>query len=95
MASHGHAVSAEVGAGLLNVLLAANGAARAASERAAWDRAEARSEAAVHRLGQALLASQAREAELARQLAAARAEVAGLRIRASKAEARIPAARRA
>lgn len=93
--SHGHAVSAEVGAGLLNVLVAADGAARAAREQAAWDRAEARSEQAVHRLGQALLASRAREAELARQLAAARAEVAGLRIRASKAEARIPTLRRA
>ena len=91
--SHGHAVTGEVGTGLLNALLAADGATKAALERAAWDRAEARSEAAVHRLGQALLASRAREAELARQLAAARAEVAGLRIRASKAEARRPARR--
>ncbi|SFU51665.1 MULTISPECIES: hypothetical protein [unclassified Methylobacterium] len=82
-----------ISGGLYGALLAADGAARAAREQDAWDRAEARSEAAVHRLGQALLASRAREAELARQLAAARAEVAGLRIRASKAEARIPARR--
>ncbi|MDE4912240.1 hypothetical protein PQI07_16285 [Methylobacterium sp. 092160098-2] len=84
-----------VSAGLGGALLAIDAGLRAAREQAAWDRAEARSEDAVHRLGQALLASRAREAELARQLAAARAEVAGLRIRAHKAEARIPVARRA
>ena len=84
-----------VSAGLGGALLAIDAGLRAAREQAAGDRAEARSEAAVHRLGQALLAARAREAELARQLAAARAEVAGLRIRAHKAEARITPARRA
>lgn len=82
-----------ISAGLGGAFLAIDAGMRAAREQAAWDRAEARSEAAVHRLGQALLTSRAREAELARQLAAARAEVAGLRIRASKAEARLPARR--
>lgn len=95
MAGHGRAVTSEIGAGLMGALLAVDGAVRAGRERAAWDRAEARAEDAVHRLGQALLASRAREAELARHLAAARAEAAGLRIRAARAEARIPAARRA
>lgn len=95
MAGHARSATGEIGAGLMGALLAVDGAVRAGRERAAWDRAEARAEAAVHRLGQALLASRACEAELARQLAAARAEAAGLRIRATRAEARIPAARRA
>ncbi|GJD54849.1 hypothetical protein [Methylobacterium dankookense] len=95
MAGHARAATGEIGAGLMGALLAVDGAVRAAREQAAWDRAEARAEDAVHRLGQALLASRAREAELARQLAAARAEATGLRIRATRAEARIPAARRA
>lgn len=91
MRDHRQILHDGIGAGLGAALLAVDAGVRAAREQAAWDRAEARSEAAVHRLGQALLASKAREAELARQLAAARAEVAGLRIRALKAEARLPA----
>ncbi|UIN36921.1 hypothetical protein [Methylobacterium oryzae] len=95
MRDHGQILHDGISAGLGGALLAMDAGIRAAREQAAWDRAEARSEAAVHRLGQALLASRAREAELARQLAAARAEIAGLRIRATKAEARIAPARRA
>ncbi|KZB98987.1 hypothetical protein AU375_04790 [Methylobacterium radiotolerans] len=93
MQNHGQILHDGISAGLGGALLAIDAGVRAAREQAAWDRAEARSEQAVHRLGQALLASRARETELARQLAAARAEIAGLRIRALKAEARIPARR--
>ncbi|MGU3449726.1 hypothetical protein [Methylobacterium sp. 391_Methyba4] len=93
MQNHGQILHDGVSAGLGGALLAMDAGIRAAREQAAWDRAEARSEAAVHRLGQALLASKAREADSQRQLAAARAEVAGLRIRALKAEARLPARR--
>ena len=93
MRDHGQILHDGISAGLGGALLAMDAGIRAHREQAAWDRAEARSEQAVHRLGQALIASRAREAELARQLAAARAEVAGLRIRAAKAEARLPARR--
>ncbi len=93
MRDHGQILHDGISAGLGGALLAMAAGISAAREQAAWDHAEARSEAAVHRLGQALLASRAREAELARQLAAARAEIAGLRIRAHKAEARLPARR--
>ncbi|MBP1182958.1 hypothetical protein [Methylobacterium sp. PvR107] len=95
MRDHGQILHDGISAGLGGALLAIDAGIRAAREQAAWDRAEARSEAAVHRLGQALLASRAREADLQRQLAAVRAEIAGLRIRAAKAEARLPVARRA
>ena len=58
--------------GLLGAaLLAASDGARAARERAAWDRADAAAEASVHALGQRLLQSQARERALLAELAAA------------------------
>ncbi|GJD65767.1 hypothetical protein [Methylobacterium frigidaeris] len=94
MAGHGSAVCGEVGAGLFGALLAADGAARAAREQAAWARADAAAEDAVHALGQRLLRAQARERELLQEIAALRAEAQAQRSRACRAEGQLLGLRR-
>lgn len=66
--------------GMLAVGVALVAGQRARREAQAWAQADADAESAVHRLGQALLASRRREAELARDLAAAQAEIRALRL---------------
>ncbi|TXN30865.1 hypothetical protein FV220_05990 [Methylobacterium sp. WL19] len=66
--------------GMMAVGVALVAGQRARREAQAWAQADADAETAVHRLGQALLASRRREAELARDLATAQAEIRALRL---------------
>ncbi len=81
-------------AGLYGAFLAVDGAARVRREQQAWARADAAAEDAVHRLGQRLLQSQARERALLADLAAARAEAEFQRSRACRAEGQLLGLRR-
>lgn len=66
--------------GLMSVGVALVAGQRARRVAQAWAQADADAESAVHRLGQVLLASRRREAELSRDLAAAQAEIRALRL---------------
>lgn len=89
MAGHAQALHDGVTGLLGAAFFAASDGARAARERAAWDRADAAAEDAVHALGQRLLRAQARERELLAELAAAKAEAQAQRSRACRAEGKL------
>ncbi|WP_342164007.1 hypothetical protein [Methylobacterium sp. SD21] len=94
MTDHAQNLHDGVGGLLGAALLAASDGARAAREQAAWARAYAAAEDAVHALGQRLLQAQARERALLAELAAARAEAQAQRSRACRAEGQLLGLRR-
>lgn len=80
MSRHPEALHHGMNNGMLAVGVALVAGQRARREAQAWAQADADAESAVHRLGQALLASRRREVELSLDLAAAQAEIRALRL---------------
>lgn len=94
MRDYAQALHDGVGAGLTAALLNAHYAGQARKEAAAWARADARAEDAVHALGQRLLQSQARERALLARVAELEALAQAQRLRACRAEGQLQALRR-